>query len=107
MTVIKRKTTDSNADLIAAIEVLLPLLQGQGEHDAIASLKEALDGLREHKVGTPKHKAAIDQILDAFEGEHELKAYTFQRDSSGSQWTEVEQLSHASARVLSLVRRMS
>jgi hypothetical protein len=107
MTVIKRKTTDSNADLIAAIETLLPLLQSQNEAEAIASLREALEALRANKVGTPTHKKAIEQILDAFEGEHELKAYTFQRDSSGSQWTEVEQLSHASARVLSLVRRMA
>lgn len=45
-------------------------------------------------------------IVDAFEGEHELMAYTFQRDNAAGQWTAAEVLSQASARVLSLARRI-
>jgi hypothetical protein len=105
MTVIKRSAKDSSADLVTAIDELIPYLKDQKETDAAASLKEAADQLRKAKTGTDAHKKAIAQVIDAFEGEHELMAYTFQRDNGG-QWTEIEELSQASARVLSLARRM-
>lgn len=105
MTVIKRSRQDSTADLINAIEELIPYLKDQKEADAAASLAEAANALRKAKAGSDAHKSAVAQVIDAFEGEHELMAYTFQRDNAG-QWTEIEELSQASARVLSLARRM-
>lgn len=104
--VIKRSRQDSSADLVAAIETLVPLLKDQKEHEAADALKDAAQKLRGAKAETAEHKAAIATVIDAFEGDHELIAYTFQREGAANQWTEVEQLAHASARVLSLARRM-
>ncbi len=106
MTVIKRSRQDTTADLVAALAILVPLLKNQQEHDAATALTEAADALRKAKPGSAGHKEVVDTIVEAFEGEHELMAYTLQRDSSAGQWTEVEELSQASARVISLARRM-
>jgi hypothetical protein len=106
MTVIKRSRSDSSSDLVSALQDLIPLLKDQKEHDAANALKEAMEALRKAKPGAPDHKAAVEAIVEAFEGEHELMAYTIQRESSVGQWTEVEQLASASSRVISLARRM-
>ena len=106
MTVIKRSRADSSVDLVTAIEDLIPLLQGQREHDAAYALKAAVEALRKSMPGTQPHKDAVEAIVDAFEGDHELMDYTIQRGNSASQWTEVEQLANASSRVISLARRM-
>ena len=104
MTVIKRNRVSTTSDLIAAIEKLCPLLESQKEFDAIKDLREAAERLRTAPEGTAEHKQAIRSIVDAFDGEHELMAYTLQRDTD--QWTEVEELSQVSSRVLSLARRL-
>ncbi len=106
MTVIKRSRADSSTDLVAAIEELIPLLKDQREHDAALALQEAADLIRKSKPGSEAHKGGVLAIIDAFEGEHELMAYTLQRENSAGQWTEVEQLANASSRVISLARRM-
>ena len=106
MTVIKRSRQDSTADLVAAIEALIPLLKDQADKEAASDLAEAAEALRSAKPASSDHKAAVAKIIDAFEGDHELIAYTFQRESSAGQWTEIEELSQASARVISLARRM-
>lgn len=106
MTVIRRKPQDSCSDLISAIDILIPLLKDQKEHEAALVLQGAAKDLKEAKPGAKAQKEAIEKIIDAFEGDHELIAYTYQRENSTNQWTEVEELSQASARVLSLARRM-
>jgi hypothetical protein len=106
MTVIKRSRQDSATDLIAAIDTLVPLLKDQDEGEAADALAAACESLQKAKAGTPEYKSAIAKIVDAFEGEHELMAYTFQRDNAAGQWTAAEVLSQASARVLSLARRI-
>jgi hypothetical protein len=105
MTVIKRDRKDSAADLVTAIEKLNPLLEAQGEKDAVADLKMAGDSLRKSTVGTKQFQEAIDSVIDAFEGDHELMAYTLQRQNAG-EWSEAEELVIASCRVLNLARRM-
>lgn len=105
MTVIKRSQKDTTSDLITAIDVLIPLLRDQKEEDAIGVLATAAKTLRSAKPQSDEHRQAVADVVDAFEGDHELISYTFQRDN-GTQWTEVEELSQASARVLSLARRM-
>lgn len=99
MTVIKRDRNETASSLMIAIDKLCILLQGQDEQDAIQDLQKAI-----HLLKQKDEKAAIDLIINAFEDEHELMAYTLQRE--GQQWTEVEELSQASSRVLSLARRM-
>ncbi len=106
MTVIKRNRQDSCADLVAAIESLVPLLKDQKEAEAAGVLVEAIEELRGAQAGSADQKTAVAKVLDAFEGDHELISYTFQRESSAGQWTEVEELCQASARVLALARRM-
>lgn len=105
MTVIKRDRKDSAADLVAAIDKLNPLLAEQGDHDAVIDLKKVSAELKRSQVGTDGFKHAIDQLIDAFEGDHELIAYTHQRKDS-SEWTPAEELAIASCRVLNLARRM-
>lgn len=106
MTVIKRSRSDSSVDLVNAIDELIPLLKDQKESEAAGVLAEAMDQLKDAKQGSKEQQAAVDKIIDAFEGDHELISYTYQREGSAGQWTEVEQLAHASARVISLARRM-
>ena len=106
MTVIKRTRKDSTSDLIEAIEALLPLLRDQKENAAADELAAAAKALKAAKTPSTAHAKAVKAIIDAFEGDHELISYTYQRDSGAGQWTEVEELSQASARVLSLARRM-
>lgn len=104
MTVIKRDRKSSSADLVSAINRLCLLLEDQSEDEAITDLQSAANVLKETPAGSEQHRAAIKGVIEAFEGDHELIAYTHQRE--GNQWTEVEELSQASSRVLSLARRM-
>lgn len=105
MTIIKRNRVTTNSDLISAIEKLCPLLERQKEFDAVTDLRKAADQLRASAENSPAWKEAIESIIEAFEGEHELMAYTMQRETD--QWTEVEELSQVSSRVLSLARRLA
>ena len=105
MTIIKRDRKNSSADLVVAIEKLIPLLRDQHEDEAIADLEKARQLLTGHAPGSDTHQEAVRLVIDAFEGDHELSAYTHQR-AGATDWTEVEELSLASNRVLSLARRM-
>ena len=104
MTVIKRSRANTSQDLASAIEKLCPMLENQKEFDAVKDLRAASDIIKTAAEGTPAHRGAVDTVIDAFEGDHELMAYTHQRDTD--QWTEVEELSHQSSRVLNLARRL-
>lgn len=105
MTIIKRDPKKSSADLVVAIEKLIPLLRDQKEDDAVADLEKACELLARNAPGSAKHKEAVALVVEAFEGDHELAAYTHQR-AGATDWTEFEELSLASNRVLSLVRRV-
>jgi hypothetical protein len=105
MTIIKRDRKNSSADLVVAIEKLIPLLRDQNEDEAVEDLVKASELLTRNAPGSDKHREAVNIIVDAFEGDHELSAYTHQR-AGANDWTEVEELSLASNRVISLARRM-
>jgi hypothetical protein len=104
MAVIKKNPSATKDDLLKALDKLIPLLKDQDEDDAAEDLETAAKNLKTAAVGSKEAKAAINTIIDAFEGEHELMAYTMQRESQ--QWTEAEELSLASSRVLNLARRL-
>jgi hypothetical protein len=106
MTVLKRSQSDNVKALIESIQTLTPLLRNQKENDAADALDDAAKELTGATPGSPKLKEVVSIVIDAFEGDHELIAYTFQRESSAGQWTEAEELSEASNRVLALARRM-
>jgi len=103
--VIKRDRKESAADLVAAIDDLNPLLAEQGEHDAVAHLKKASAALKKSAIGTPEYVKAVADVIEAFEGDLELSAYTMARKDS-KEWTAAEELTVASCRVLNLARRM-
>ena len=106
MTVIKRSRSASCADLVSAIDALIPLLKDQKENDAAEQLLTAMNVLGKAKADSKEQKDAVASVIDAFEGDHELVSYTFQRDTAPGEWTVAEVLSHASSRVLNLARRM-
>ena len=107
MTVIKRTAANSVKDLLNAIDTLCPLLLDQKEGEAVDQLQEASRALSGSEQGTAEFKEAVGKIVDAFEGDHELIAYTFQRENPKGEWTLVEELNEASSRVLSLAKRFS
>ena len=104
MTVIKKDRSDSSKDLIKAVEKLCVLLESQDEREAIKSLKEASEQLKSSQPGSAPFKEGVKKIIEAFEDEHELMAYTFQR--GGKEWSEAEELSNASSRVITLAKRL-
>ena len=103
MSVIKRDRNSSKSDLTQSIYKLCYLLEGQKEFEAVEDLKKAAGLLSSNELGSDNFNQAIEIVIDAFEGEHELMAYTFQRETK--QWTEVEELANQSSRVLTLARR--
>jgi hypothetical protein len=103
--IIKRERKDSAQDLVSAIDDLAPLLAEQGEHDAVAHLKSASASLKKSQIGTDAYQKAVESVLDAFDGDLELSAYTHARKDS-KEWTAAEELTVASCRVLNLARRM-
>lgn len=102
MTVIKRARSTTHKDLIDTLARFLPLLEGQDEGEAVTELQACKDLLATGSAD--EQQGALKRVVDAFDGDLELIAYTFQRE--GDQWTEVEELSHVSSRVLSLARRL-
>lgn len=102
MTVIKRARSTTHKDLIETLERFMPLLAGQDEQEAIDELSACKKLLETGSAD--EQQAALGRVVEAFDGDLELIAYTFQRE--GDQWTEVEELSHVSSRVLSLARRL-
>jgi hypothetical protein len=105
MVVIKRSRKASASELVSAIEALIPYLKGQGEDEACEDLDKAAKSLAENEYGSDAHKGAVELVIEAFDGDHELMPYTMTRDSKGK-WTEVEELSAASSRVINLARRL-
>ena len=103
--VIKKSKKSSTADLRSAMTKLIYLLEGQKEDEAVADLRIALSDIEKYQVESAEFQAALKLIIEAFEGEHELNAYTYKRDKE-DQWTEVEELYLASTSVLNLVRRL-
>jgi hypothetical protein len=103
--IIKRERKDSAQDLISAIDELTPLLAEQGEDDAVTHLKSASAILKKSQIGSDAYNKAVESILDAFDGDLELSAYTHARKDS-KEWTAAEELTVASCRVQNLARRM-
>ena len=106
MTVIKRDKNATSVDLQTALTKLISLLRDQNEDEAVTILTECLTELSRTPVGSTVQKQAAEKIVEAFHGDLELISYTIQRDSNHEAWTEVEELSQASSRVLSLARRI-
>lgn len=107
MAIVKKKNRMTSAqDLIQALQRFIELLVNQHEDDAVADLRSASQMIQENQPSSEEFGAGIKKILDAFDGEHELQAYTLRREKEESQWTEAEELYLTSANVLNLARRL-
>ncbi len=104
MTTIKRTRANSQSDLVEALNKFIALLTEQGEDEAIETLEKAKSLLKTAKASSPELTQGLELIKDAFEGEHELIAYTHHRNTTD--WTDREELATASTRVLSLTQRL-
>lgn len=111
MTVVRKKKKQSSVeDLKATLAKLIYLLEGQDEDAAVKDLKIAENDLNQYDADSAEFQAALGLIMEAFEGEHELVAYTFRRDNKKDephQWSEVEELYLASTSVINIVKRLS
>jgi hypothetical protein len=106
MTSVRKKSKKSSVeDLRTALVKLIYLLEGQKEYEAVADLRIALSDVEKYVPGSAEFKAALNLIKAAFEGEHELNAYTFKRDKDAG-WSEVEELFLASTSTINIVRRL-
>ncbi len=106
MSVIVRGKKDSLKELSNSMETFIPLIQSQGENEAAVDLLKILEDLKKiPSIDSPQLRPALKSLIDAFEGEHELMAYTHQRKNAG-EWSEADELSLVSLRVLNLTRQM-
>ena len=105
MTVIKRNRENSSKDLVQAVEQFTVLLKDQDEDEAIADLASAANAIGRSEPGSDEHRSAVNTIVEAFEGDHELSAYILAKPNA-DEWTTTEQLSSAATRVLNLARRL-
>ena len=104
----KRTAKSSVQDLIAGINRLAYLLDGQKEEQAAEDLRIAASDLQKYVLGSMEFTAAIALIKEAFEGEHELLSYTLRRQDSGDDsWGDPEDLYLASTKVWSLVKQLN
>lgn len=105
MSVIKRDRKQSASELVKAIEKFVLLLREEEEDDAADDLMTAATNLRASQSGSASFRQAVQSVIEAFEGDHELMVYTHQRKPDGD-WTKADELSAASSRVLSLAKRL-
>ena len=106
MTVIVRGKKDSLKELSNALETFIPLIRNQGEDEAAVQLVKTLEDLKKiTSVDSPDLRATLKDVIAAFEGDHDLMVYTHQRKNAG-EWSEADELSLVSSRVLNLTRQM-
>ncbi len=101
MSVLKRDIKASTNDLKIALTEFCKLLLDQKENEAVEDLNKASSLLDEDA----KVRDATAMIIDCFDGDHELVAYTLHKQSEN--WSVADQLSFYSTRVLTLAKRMN
>ena len=105
MTVIRKDPRTSANELIAAIEKFIPLLRRQGNEDeAVALLSELTQKMSTQEVGSDAFSESIRAIIDSFDGDCELKAYTL-KESDRKSWSEADEMAVISSRIYALARR--
>ena len=104
--VIKKTRENSLQDLLNALKKFAYLLEEQGEKSAAEDLRLASADLQKYQPDSLEFDAAINRILEAYEGEHELQAYTLRRQSKESKWTEAEELYLVSINVFNIAKRL-
>ena len=108
MTVIKRSKKASVEELVNALDRFIFLLEGQKEDEAVSDLRIALGDLQKYQIDSDEFKASVSIVVNSYEGEHELSAYTHRREAADKgDWTEADDLFLVSTKVLNLAQRFS
>jgi hypothetical protein len=105
--VLKKSKQSSVNDLLAALNKFMDLLEGQQEFDAVRDLKTICAALQKYKPEEEGFQSALKDLAEAYDGDHELRAYTLRRKRADDDWTEAEELYLASIEVLNLMNRLS
>ena len=105
--VLKKTKQSSVNDLVTALDKFMDLLKGQKELDAVADLKIVSADLQKYQPDDNEFQSAIKLLLEAYDGDHELRAYTLRRKKADDDWTEAEDLYLASIEVLNLANRLT
>lgn len=98
--VLIRKKSNSLLTLSKSLITLANLLETQKEPEAAADLVKA-SSLLESQT-----EEALNMIMEAFEGDHELIAYTFNSNKEKEHWDAADELFMASTNVLNLTKRL-
>lgn len=105
--VLKKTKQSSVNDLVAALNKFMELLKGQKELDAVKDLNAVSADLQKFPPDSDEFQSALKLLLEAYDGDHELRAYTLRRKKADDDWTEAEDLYLASIEVLNLANRLS
>lgn len=105
--VLKKTKQSSVNDLVTALDKFMDLLKGQKEMDAVEDLQVVSADLQKFQPDDQEFQAALKQLLEAYDGDHELRAYTLRRKKADDDWTEAEELYLASIEVLNLANRLT
>lgn len=105
MTEMMKKTSSSHlSELLQAIPEFCTLLEGEkGEQEAIAELKSICIDLQGNNDDI---QPQLQRLFDAFDGDHELVAYTLYKSKGDGEWTRADHLLNLSSRVLNLANRL-
>ena len=107
MVVTRKKTPeDSLTALAKQTKKFAILLRGQKEKEAAEDLLQICKTLETNKIDSEVTSKALDSLLDAFDGDHELSAYTHRRDRGEGKWGDAENLYVASTQTLNLLKRL-
>lgn len=105
MSVIRKDPRTSASELIVAIEKFIPLLRKQGNEDEAADLlRELAQKMTNQEVDSDAFSESIRAVIDSFEGDCDLKAYTL-KESDRKSWSEADEMAVISSRIYALARR--
>ena len=105
--VLKKTKQTSVNDLLTALDKFMDLLKGQKEFDAVEDLQIVSADLKKYQPDEKEFQSALKNLLEAYDGDHELRAYTLRRKKADDDWTEAEDLYLASIDVLNLTNRLT
>lgn len=103
-----KKTTvaDSIATLCKHLDKFAFDLDGQNEGEAAGDLRKYRDELHANPQDPAALKQTLENIIDAFEGDHELIAYTLGKEPEPGSWSAAGELFVSSSNVLSVTNRL-
>ena len=107
MQIVRKRTLEySQHRLCISMRRFIELLEEQNETEAVIDLKASLSRLEEHSDNSDEIRLALETILKAFDGEHELSSYMLESKKASSTWGAKEELYLASTEVFATIKRM-